>query len=593
MITKSRTTIGSGLCSVVLGAFLSSAATSTVALELVPKPGVQVNSAEFGTSVDRRKEYTLVSADQDGSIAPGPQQYPGGISARNGALYLFTDLQDEPLLSYQYVHTVERLGFDAGPGINPLPMNLGSNVALSDRWIVATMRYYPYVNGNGTPALFIADRSLNSGLGPICPEVNGVVDCYGVVEPLLLDEPGLYPGRAGFDIAASNQHIVYADAAQGVVQVLTYDESNQSWEKSSNFGAIPAGRGKVTVDISRDFMVVAVPPTLDDPYSGRVYYSRWNGTSGWSSLQAVTSITPGFGRSVAINSYNEVVVGSGIGNTGSVNFYKPVYSSGSYTLQSDGMFSQVGTVPLVAIDGNQAMAYLQDNGDTVKVFRQHSGYVSANQSVQQWVEFGTLDNGAVNQLPNPAYPSYGDFFPTDMALSDGVAAFGWRGLGSQSANINLVGGLVRERVAHMYDPAADTLGLHAGVVGDGTVVLDEENALLSQNVTVLPLLGNSQNVGWFAQIRDTYGFATEWPIEVQAAGNYQVCTKYLNNTSQNQYMIFRLNGEGVHLAQNLVQTPGGYTFGESCFTLSLPAGRHAFGTLTFNASTAFDQITIE
>lgn len=587
-----KPTSRSGLYSVALGTLLAGIATSTAAMELIPKPGVQVNSGEFGTSVDRRKDYTLVSADQDGSIAPGPQQYPGGISARNGALYLFLDWTDEPLFSYQYVHTVDRLGFDAGPGINPMPMNLGSNVALSDRWIVATMRYYPYVNGSGTPALFIADRSLNNGLGPICPEVNGVVDCYGVVEPLLLDDPGINPGRAGFDIAASNRHIVYADAVQGVVQVLTYDESAQSWEKSSNFGSIPTGRGKVTVDINKDLMVVAVPPTFDDPYSGRVYYSRWHYSSGWGSLTPITSITPGFGRSVAVNSFNNVVVGSGVGTTGSVDFYKLVYSSGAYTLQSDGKFSQIGTVPLVAIDGNQVMAYLQDDNGTVKVFRKHSGYVSGSQAVQQWVEFGQLDNDQVNQLPNPAYPFYGEFFPTDMALSDGVASFGWRGLGSQSADISLVGGLVRERVANMYDPVADTLGLNAGVVGDGTVILDEENALLSQNVFVLPQLGNSHNVGFWGQARDTYGFSTEWPIEVQAAGNYEVCTKYLNNTSQDQYMLFRVNGDNVRLA-DLVPTPGGYTFGEHCFNLSLPAGAHAFGTYTFNDTMGFDEITIE
>lgn len=586
-----KSPMSAGLSTLAAGAFLICAAATSTAMELIPKPGVQVNSAEFGTSVARRYHNTLASADQHGSIAPGPEQKPDGISARNGAIYLFSDFSPNPVRTYQYVHTVDRLGFDPGQS-NPIQMNLGSNVALSDRWMVATMRYYPIGSGKGTPALFIADREINNGRGPACPEVDGVIDCYGVIEPLLLDDPDINPSRTGFDIAASNRHIVYADAMQGVVQVLTYDESTQSWDKSSNFGSIPAMRGGINVDINNDFLVVAIPPTATDPYSGRVYYSRWRSASGWSSLRTLTSPTPGFGRSVALNTYDGVVVGSGHEGSGAVDFYKRVLTNG-FDLQHDGQFSQNGPVTLVAMDGSQAMAFVNGPDQTVKVFRDHVANLEAGSIERQWDEFGRLDKDAVNQLPD--HPGDNGFMPTDMALSDGVAVFGWRGLSSpQSVNIVSVGALVRERVADMYDPAADTLGLNTNIAGSGTVVLDEENALLPKNTIVLPQLGNSLNVGWFAQVRDKHGFSAEWPIEVPTAGSYQVCARYLNNSSQDEFMLIQLNGSVRYLAVDLTPTSGGwFDFDDYCFELQMPAGKHAFGVRTFNNSLAFDQFTIE
>lgn len=576
------------------------ATTPVAAMELINKPGTPVNSGEFGAAVAREGFYTLAASDASGSV---DEEYSSeGINARNGAIHLLNDWGG--VTTYQYLHTHERLvangfSYEADANVNPIPMSLGSNVALSDRWIVATMKYFPGQGFGGTPALFIAERQQLRG--PQCPKVNGEIDCTGVIEPLLLTETDINPGRDNFSIAATDKHIAYADGISGLVQAMTYNEQTKSWEKTSNFSQIEVldFNYRVKVQMTDDFLIVAAPTRPDQPTAGKVHYARWLANEGkWSDLQTISggNRNPYFAASVAINDDGDVVISSGHEpGQGSLTFYKVrgLKDDSYFHLDYQQTKEMYNPIPHVAMDGNQVIAFIAGSSQGIAAFRKHTFAIDGKWVSDRWHHFGDLDTELANSLADQNLPQ-SNFFPSEMDLSQGVSAIGWRGVGRRVDGVNVqnAGAVLRTPFGELFNPrAADHAGLYSADWPSG-VVLDEENAIVPENGSLYGNLLNSSNVGilrpgWSDNNRRLTHF--QWPIEVPQISEPRVCVKHWNASGENAYLIITIDGD-VADYWSIPPTPN-QTFVEQCAPITIPAGTPTLGVIAGEDFLFIDEIT--
>lgn len=571
------------------------------AMELVNKPGTPVNSGEFGAAVAREGFYTLAASDASGSV---DESYNSdGINARNGAIHLLNDWGG--VTTYQYLHTHERLvangfSYEADANVNPIPMSLGSNVALSDRWIVATMKYFPGKGFGGTPALFIAERKqLN---GPRCPKVNGEIDCTGVIEPLLLTEADINLGRDNFSIAATDKHIAYADGRSGVIQAMTYNEQTKTWEKTSNFSQIEVldFNYRVKVQMTDDFLIVAAPTRPDQPTAGKVYYARWLAREGkWSELQSISGGNRNhyFAASVAINDDGDVVISSGnesIPGQGSLTFYevKGLKDDSYFHLDYHWTHEMYNPVPHVAMDGNQVIAFVAGSSQNIVALRKHTFYISGKWVDYSWQSFGHLDIDLANSLGDQSLPQ-ANFYPSEMDLSQGVSAIGWRGLNRRVDDVKVqnAGAVLRTRFGEFFATGADLMGLYSENWPLG-VVLDEENAIVPENGELFGKVFNSLNVGilragWSNNARTPTHL--QWPIEVSETSERQMCIRHWNVSGENVTVVVTLDGDAETVV--IIPPTPNQQFVEQCTAINTEAGIHTLGIYGWDEFFLIDQIT--
>lgn len=580
----------------------SLASVPAFAVEVIVKPGAPVTSAEFGVALARQWDFTLAAADQDGTSNPQvANNPPGGISARNGTLYMFADGQNSAAYRFGWLHTPERLGFDPVT-FNPLQMLLGSQVALSSRWAAASMRYYP-LTGLGTPALFLVDMTKPI---PVCPTVGDLVDCYGIIEPVLLPETDLTPDRGWFDLKASRYHVAYAgirsssNGPEAVIRAMTYNDSTQQWDRpwndhAVNLAAVPAPDMKVLLALTDDVLVAVVPGgQADNSYvNSAIYTATYNEIQKkWRPLTQVSRPELDTVQTVAINEFEEIVFGEA---DGSVHFYQ-CGSSITCTLSHKATVTGTDPVQLVAMDGNQVVVARESSQTVLEIFRKRTYSLTGGAAVESWMPFGGLTRAEVDLWPETIDDS--SFMVSDVDISDGMIAIGWRGKNTTVDGVEYkqVGALVRVTAEQLFDPDLDYEGDYPQSFPAAGLTLDERNGLLSNRVGVLPRLGNSEDVGSFGKITGYPGsYSVTWPINLPSSGIYEVCLRsFLGYPG---WETIWLRADGTLLTPifliNAAPAGTGYNFTEDCNLVYMPADRKNLTLRTFSDRPLIDKLTIK
>lgn len=338
------------LISSSVGLFSFFAATQSSAITFYTKPDFPVNSAEFGHNLAKKGKYTVIGADRHAEFGRQsfvPDDWGTQRNPDNGAIYVITDDNSEPVRKYQFLKDPTVAPTNANGQYLAIPLNFGSNVAISDNWIAATVQRHGLLM---QPSIALIPKA--NGTFPTCPTapyITGIpgspstqknwgnaVDCTsvtdvpgGVTKPIrVLTLPSTYTGSLGRTLLLKLSDSALAISNGNTVIGAHRIAPTGQWQTTFSFAA-DSGKRISDIALNGDYLAISVTSTepaikyIDD--NGIVEQSDfvYNNTPGEIHTYKLTENTAtstgiltggfaGYGSRLAMNG-DTLLVSAGIG----------------------------------------------------------------------------------------------------------------------------------------------------------------------------------------------------------------------------------------------------------------------------------------
>lgn len=410
-------------------AFSAAVSAGTV----VVKPGTYVGNSEFGSTVARLGNYTVVGAFQETVAIPGEDILNGGSDGQ-GVVYLFNGTNTNPERRYQFA------------GNNHFYKRAGAKVALSNKWLAFGASEAAGSNTDKKSTVYIVGK-VNSQW-PQCPTLNGILTCDSLVkangsagsEPIIkIEFPG-YVHSADISLAISDDYLVMADQATSQVFIYRYDVTQARWNQEFATPAETSGnRLGASVAIDGDRVAVSAPGFALT--NGIVYVYKRNASGVWNISGAADGNVYGrnFGHKLDMHSGNLVIASGDSNGEHGLTFFR-INANG-------GLFGQS------RIEVDQNIYQLAVNGDTVaytrNVLEEPLNILKRNTTTNEWGKTTAL-NRYLYLNPQNGSLAYSATDPIDLSGDDLV--LGWR------AYNNNGGAFIHEKVSQI-DPCKSTRNL--------------------------------------------------------------------------------------------------------------------------------------
>jgi hypothetical protein len=410
-------------------AFSAAVSAGTVVI----KPGTYVGNSEFGSTVARFGNYTVVGAFQETVAIPGEDILNGGSDGQ-GVVYLFNGTNINPERRYQFA------------GNNHFYKRAGAKVALSNKWLAFGASEAAGSNTDKKSTVYVVGK-VNSQW-PQCPTLNGILTCDSLVKangsagsaPIIkIEFPG-YVHSADISLAISDDYLVMADQATSQVFIYRYDVTQGRWNQE--FATPPGTSGNrlgASVAIDGDRVAVSDPNFAQT--IGIVYLYKRNASGVWSITGAANGYDFGrrFGHKLDMHNGNLVVASGDSSGDHGLTFFR-VNTNGGFSGQSR-----------IAVDQN--IYQLAVNGDTVaytrNVIEEPLNILKRNTTTNEWVKTTGL-NRYLYLNPQNGNLAYSATDPIDVSGDDLV--LGWR-----AYNVN-GGAIIHEKISQL-DPCKSTRNL--------------------------------------------------------------------------------------------------------------------------------------
>jgi hypothetical protein len=302
------------------------AAAQASAITFYTKPDFPVNSAEFGHAIAKKGKYIVVGADRHAEFGRGsftPNDWGTQRNADNGAIYLLTEDYSEPVKKYQFFKDPSVAPTNENGMYLAMPLNFGSQVAISDNWIAATIPRHGLAM---TPAIALIPKTAN-GTFPTCPSApyitglagapstqknwGNAVNCAseidvqgGVSKPIrVFTLPASFTSNLGrtLTLKLSDNALALSDGNQVITarRAMPYGD----WQAAMTFTAEP---GKRITDIALNGQLLAIgvsPASTSAAYNdaaGTVHTFKLDSNAG-TAMGVLTTGFVGFGRQLAMN----------------------------------------------------------------------------------------------------------------------------------------------------------------------------------------------------------------------------------------------------------------------------------------------------
>ena len=407
--------------------------TAAFAGTVVVKPGTYVGNSEFGSTVARLGNYTLVGAFQETVAIPGEDILGGGIGGQ-GVVYLFNGTNSNPERRYQFA------------GNDHFFQRAGAKVALSNKWLAFGASEASGNNTDKKSAIYVVGK-VNSQW-PQCPTVSGILTCDSLVKgngsasnaPIIkIEFPG-YVHSADISLAISDDYLVMADQATSQVFIYRYDVAQARWNQEFATPADTAGNRLGTgVAIDGDRVAVSAPGFALT--NGIVYVYKRNASGVWNISGAADGNVFGhnFGHKLDMHSGNLVIASGDFNGDHGLTFFR-VNANGGFFGQSSIEVDQ--NIYQLAVNGDTVAYTSLDDNESLKILKR-------NTTTNEW-RVTTALNRYLYLNPQNGNLTYSASDPIDLDGDDLV--LGWRSYNNNG------GAFIREKVSQI-DPCKSTRNL--------------------------------------------------------------------------------------------------------------------------------------
>lgn len=400
-------------------------ANQAAAQVVIQKPGAVKDSAEAGRMVAQYDKVTVIGAMQDTLLKNGETPAFGNPVGSQGAVYVFEDAQATPKATYQF------------PGNDNYFRQTGARVAASAKWLAFT----DTSTGSGASAHVYIVGKDGSNNWRTCPTGIDGIDCSDSVDVNGLNtgkalksiefDPSVSPSAKSYlnqNIAISDNYLVTANVAAGVLDFYRYDTSQNKWIKEWTYDD-PVDANKTGSDIAIDGERVVVSAPQYNSTMGRFYaFERNASTQQWQLTHTVNG--PGSTSNLASSlDFHNTRILARLGPT-TVAYYR--FEGPDINLKS--ILNTSHDVVKVSIFNDTAV--VSYGGATSNAF----GTYKLNTVTNAW---GLVQNIPITVVP--AGPGNTTLAHRDIDLHQNNIAIGWPGRGALNSSnvvVNNVGAVV-------------------------------------------------------------------------------------------------------------------------------------------------------